>query len=84
MNNEPITLTADQIDELTALMQSCAEAGYEDCEWNAPVYDAEGHIRGANGVNSHEATLALNPVAAILGIPGPSSLLDDMYGDAET
>ncbi len=80
---DPITLTSDQVDELTALMQGCAEAGYEDCEWNAPVYDAEGNIRGANGVNSHEAAMALNAVAAIVGIPGPSYLLDDMYGDGQ-
>jgi hypothetical protein len=78
-----VILTNDQVDELTALMQSCAEASYEDREWNAPVYDAELRVRGANGVNSHEATMALNPVAAILGIPGPSSLLDDMYGDTD-
>lgn len=75
-------LTTDQRDELTALMSTCAEAMFEDREWNAPVY-LNGDIVGGNGTNAYEASNALDAVAQILGLDGPSGICDAMYGAAD-
>jgi hypothetical protein len=74
---------ADVRADLTALMQGCGQALYEDREWNAPVY-RDGKVTGASGANPCEAAIALDAVAGLLGIPGPSDVYNRLCeGDAQ-
>ena len=68
-------MTEEQLDLIKEMMVECGQALYDDGEWNAPVY-RKGRVVGANGVNSFEASTALDAVAAVLKIWSPSDEYD--------
>ena len=57
--------------DLAEMMRDVGRALFDDAEWNAPLY-RDGTVVGLNGVNASEAARALDSVAGLLGIPGPS------------
>lgn len=75
-------LTDEQSNALASLMEGCAQAIFEDREWNAPVY-LNGEVVGGNGCNAYEAADVLNAVAAILGLDSPTDISDAMYGASD-
>ncbi len=69
-----MTTTLDKFSALAQMMRACAQAMYDDSELNV----------GGNGVNSFEASRALDAVAEILGIDGPGQILDRMYEEGRS
>lgn len=67
-----MTVTQEQLDKVQKVIDNCAQAMFDDREFNA----------GPNGVNAHEASWALDVVAEILGLRPSHALLDDLYNDA--
>ncbi len=64
---------SEAVADLRALMGRCALAMFND----EPCYFSSPHGNGDS--NAYEAAGALDEVAAILGIPSPTELLDALY-----
>lgn len=67
------SITPDQTAALEELMQDCAQAQFDDGEFNVD----------GNGVSGYGAHSVLQKVADILGIEGPRGRLDRLYEEAD-